>query len=120
VTAPDKKPKINRRRNIRFHITATEDEAALIRERMADVGISDMGAYARKMMIEGYHITLDLKDVPEMTALLGRVGNNINQISRRLNETGSVYAADMEDVKAYMDEIWTTAREVLSQLAKIK
>ncbi|MCL2619237.1 MAG: MobC family plasmid mobilization relaxosome protein [Defluviitaleaceae bacterium] len=120
MTTTGKSKPINRRRCIRFHITATEEEAALIRERMDEVGISNMGAYARKMMINGCHITLDLKDIQEMTAQLGRVGNNINQISRRANESGSIHATDMEDIKRHMDEIWSAAREILSQLAKIK
>jgi len=120
LTSLEKKAKTNRRRNIRFHITATEDEATLIRKRMTEANISDMGVYARKMMIEGYHITIDLKDVREMTSLLGRVGNNINQIARRANESGSIYAVDVEDIKKHMDEIWSMAREILSQLSKIK
>jgi len=87
---------------------------------MAEMGITDLGAFARKMMMEGYHITLDLKDVREMVSLLGRVGNNINQIARRANESGSIYSADMDDVKKHMDEIWSGAREILLQLTKIK
>ena len=115
--AKSKKPPL---RPINFHFRATEEEAAEIRMRMADMGITDLGAFARKMMIQGYHITLDLKDVREMAALLGRVGNNINQISKRLNESGSFYASDMDDIKRHMDEIWNTAREILSSLAQIK
>ena len=107
-------------RPINFHFRATEEEAALIRQRMADTGITDMGAFARKMIIEGYHISLDLTDVREMVSLLGRVGNNINQIARRVNQTGSLHSADMEDLKRHMDEIWGAARGILSELAKIK
>ena len=114
------KPKRQLLRPVNFHFRATNEEAAAIRERMAEMGITNFGAFARKMMMEGYHITLDLKDVREMTSLLGRVGSNINQIARRANESGSVYAADIEDVKKYMDEIWSSAREILSQLAEIK
>jgi len=107
-------------RPVNIHFRATEEEAAAIRERMAEIGVADLGTYARKMMIDGLHITLDLKDVREMISLLGRVGNNINQIARRVNETHSIYAADMEDIKKHMDEIWGAARGILSELAKIK
>ena len=117
---PDKKLPQGRRRGVRFHITATEEEAAAIRERMAKAGITDMGAYARRMMISGYHITLDLSDVREMAALLGHIGGNINQIAKRANETRSIYAADIEELKRHMDEIWGAARGILSELAKIK
>ena len=53
-------------------------------------------------------------------SLLGRVGNNINQIARRVNQTGSLHSADMEDMKRHMDEIWGAARKILSELARIK
>ena len=120
MTRPTKKPPINRRRNIRFHITATEEEAGMIRQRMAEMGFTDTGAFARRMMMEGYHITLDLSEVRQMVSLLGRVGNNINQIARLANETQTVNASDIEEVKEQMDDIWAAAREILSQLAKIK
>ena len=107
-------------RPVNVHFRTTEEEAAEIRARMAEMGITDLGAFARKMILEGYHITLDLKEVREMTALLGRVGNNINQIARRCNETGSIYADDMNDIKTHMDEVWDKAREILSELSKVK
>ena len=112
-------PKRKLLRPVSLHFRATEEETAAIRARMAEMGITDFGAFARKMMMEGYHITLDLKDVREMTALLGRIGNNVNQIARRVNTEGSIYAADMDDMKNHMDEIWSAAREMLSQLSKI-
>jgi hypothetical protein len=120
LSEKSEKPKRKLLRPVSLHFRATEEEATEIRARMAEMGITDFGAFSRKMMLEGYHITLDLKDVREMTAMLGRVGNNVNQIARRVNMEGSIYAADMDDIKSHMDEIWSAAREILSQLAKIK
>ncbi|HBU12593.1 MAG TPA: hypothetical protein DEB31_07690 [Clostridiales bacterium] len=51
------------KRSVHFHFLANEDEATLIRERMAATGIVSFGAFARKMLIDGYHITIDLSDV---------------------------------------------------------
>ena len=110
----------NRSRNVRFQITATEEEADLIRARMAEMGIVNMGAYARKMMIDGCHVTLDLTDIREMTSQLSRIGNNVNQIAKRVNETRSIYASDVEDLKHGYGEIWAMAKQILSKLAAIK
>ena len=110
----------NRSRSVRFQVTATEEEAALIRQRMAEIGAIDFGAYARKMMIDGYHITLDLSDIREMTSHLSRIGNNINQIAKRANEARSVCAADVEDLKRGYGEIWDAAKMILAKLAQIK
>jgi len=48
------KPPPNRKRPVHFNFWATEEEAALIRQRMADAGIISLGAYFRKMAIDGY------------------------------------------------------------------
>lgn len=115
---PDKKPK--RRRDIHFHFCLSEEEAALIHERMADAGVTGMGAYIRKMTLEGYHINVDLSEVRELVALLRRCSNNLNQIAKRANETRSIYAADVEDLRRQYDTLWDAANGILTGLAKIK
>ena len=120
IADQDKKTQPNRRRNVRFHITATTEEADLIRQRMSEMKISDMGAFARKMMIEGCHITLDLTDVRELVSLLRRCSNNLNQIAKRANETRSIYEADIEDLRQHYDKLWDAAHGILTGLAKIK
>ena len=84
------------------------------------MGITSMGAYARKMMIDGYHINVDLSDVRELVSLLRRCSNNLNQIAKRANETRSIYEADIEDLRRRYDTLWDAANGILSGLAKIK
>jgi len=114
----DKKPA--RKRPVHFHFWATEEEAALIRERMAKSGITNFGAFARKMLIDGYHISLDLSELRAFTTQLRKIGVNINQIAKRANETHSVHAADVNYLYEKLDGIWATARTILEGLAKIK
>jgi hypothetical protein len=114
----DKKP--NRKRAVHFHLWADEEEAALIRERMASTGVTSFGAFARKMMIDGYHINVDLSDVREFVPLLRRCSNNLNQIAKRANETRSIYEADIEDLRRQYDKLWDAANGILAGLAKIK
>ena len=114
----DNKPK--RARDIHFHFCVNEEEAALIRRRMAEAGVMGLGAYFRKMAIEGYHINIDLSDVRELVSLLRRCSNNLNQIVKRANETRSIYAADVEDLRRQYDTLWEAANGILAGLAKIK
>jgi uncharacterized protein YukE len=114
----DKKP--NRKRDIHFHFCVSEDEAALIRERMAGMGVTSLGAYFRKMAIDGYHINVDLSDVRELVSLLRRCSNNLNQIAKRANETRNIYEADIEDLRRQYDTLWKAADAILPGLAKIK
>ena len=115
---PGKQP--NRKRSVHFNFWATEDEAALIRQRMADSGIISLGAYFRKMSIDGYHINLDLTDVRELVSLLRRCSNNLNQIAKRANETRSIYKADVNDLQRQYAQLWDAANGILAGLAKIK
>ena len=112
--------KENRTRSEHFHFWATEEEAALIRERMAVAGVTGFGAFARKMLINGYHVNIDLTDVREMVRLLRNATNNINQIAKRANETRSIYADDLEDLRWQYDSLWGAANKILAGLAKIK
>ena len=43
-----------RRRPIHLHVMVSEEEQALIQQRMAESGIRNMGAYMRKMALNGY------------------------------------------------------------------
>ena len=110
----------NRARPVHFHFRATEEEAARIRERMAGMGVTSLGAFFRKMAIDGYHITLDLSDVREMVRLLKNATDNINQIARRANETRNIYAADLEELRQKYGELWSAANQILTGLARIK
>jgi len=105
---------------VHFHLWATDEEAALIKGRMAATGITSFGAFARKMLIDGYHVNIDLSDVREMVSLLRRCSNNVNQIAKRANETRSIYAGDVKDIRRQYDALWEAANKILAGLAKIK
>ena len=72
-----------------------------------------MGAYLRKMALDGYCINLDLQDVKELVSLLRRCSNNLNQYAKRANETGNIYESDIRDLQERLEEIWTDMKEVL-------
>ena len=79
-----------------------------------------MGAYIRKMAIDGYVIRLDLSDVREMVRLLRITSNNINQIAKRANETWSIHAPDVAELQKQYNQLWAKTEDILSSLSKIK
>jgi hypothetical protein len=87
---------------------------------MAGLGVSSMGAYLRKVAIDGYIVNLDMTEIRALVTLLRHCSNNLNQYAKRANETGSVYAADIEDLRVRLDEIWRETNSILSLLAGIK
>ena len=105
--------------SVRVEFVVTKQEAALIKERMAELGITNLSAYLRKMAVDGYIIHLDMSDIQEMIRLLPICSNNLNQYTRRANETGSVYAADVEDLRARLDGLWDGMEKLLRGFANI-
>ena len=63
----------NRKRNVHLHVMVTPDELAAIHERMAEAGISNAGAYVRKMALNGYILHVDLAPIKELISLQGAV-----------------------------------------------
>ena len=103
----------NRKRNIQMKFWVTAEEKQLIEEKMAQLQTKRIGAYLRKMAIDGYIIQVDTTDIREMTKALGSIGRNINQIAKRLNTGGPAYQADMEEIRERMEQIWQLQRRIL-------
>ena len=103
---------------LKFRVSAEEVER--IKVKMEDVGILNMSAYIRKMALDGICVRMDLGDVRQLVSMLQRCTNNLNQYAKRSNETGSIYAADMEDLQKRLDEIWELSRQTLASLAAIR
>ena len=51
---------------------------------------------------------------------LSAIGNNINQIAKRLHETGRTYEADIADIKANQERLIELSNTIISKLAAIK
>ena len=91
-----------------------------IKRRMNEAGIRNMSAYIRKMAIDGYVIRLDLKDVKEVSRLMGINSNNLNQYAKKANETGSIYLRDIKVLQEQHEEIWEELRKINLKLASIR
>ena len=106
-------------RHRQLHFFVSEQEEQQIRQRMEQAGIRNLSAYLRKMAVDGYVIQLDLSDVGQMVSLLRRCSNNINQLARRANAGGNIYAEDIEDMRRQYGELWGLANGILKGLAEI-
>ena len=104
------------KRNHNVHFVVNEIEEELIKRRMEEAGIKNIGVFMRKMAIDGYTINLDLSDMKEALRLLRISSNNLNQYAKKANETGKIYAEDIKDIKARQDELWKILKEILSRL----
>ena len=111
--------KSREKKTVRMQLVISQKEADLIKERMAELGITNLSAYLRKMAVDGYIIHLDTGDIQEMVRLLRICSNNLNQYARRANENGSIYAADVEDLRERLDSLWDQMDRLLRGFANI-
>lgn len=106
-------------RNRRINFVLSEQEEALILERMKGLGIRNLSAYLRKVAIDGYIIQLDLSGISDLVSLLRRCSNNLNQLAKRANESRSLYKEDIENLQEQYGALWELAQRILSGLAQI-
>ena len=92
----------------------------MIQEKMKLAQIENMSAYLRKMAIDGYVVHLDIPELRDMLTKLHRSGANLNQLTRRVNETGRFYKADLEDLLQSQARLQAAADGILEKLSFLR
>lgn len=97
----------------------TPEEQELIYERMAEAGIQNMGAYMRKMALNGYVLHVDLSDIRELVALQRRCANNLNQVAVHANTYGGIYPDEIKALQRDYADLWGPLSELLKKLSAV-
>ena len=97
----------------------TPEELAILHEKMDSIGTTNLSAFIRKLCMDGYVIKLDFPELKEMVSLLRYSSNNLNQLTKRVHQTGRIYDADLEELHRNQDALWEVAKTVLNSLAKL-
>ena len=109
----------NRKREVQVNFRVSPQELEMIEQKMAQLGTSNREAYLRKMALDGYVVKLELPELKELVSLMRYSSNNLNQLTRRVHETGRIYDADLEDISQLQEQLWAGVREILTRLAKL-
>ena len=104
-----------RTRPIRIEFCVSENEHRLIKAKMEQLGTNNMGAYLRKMAIDGYIIKVDYSQQKKLAAAVSRAATNINHVCRRINSTGHFYEDDVAELKERQKEIWQLLKSSQSE-----
>ena len=110
----------NRIRKVQLNFRVTERERMLIEEKMQELGTTNREAYLRKIAIDGMIVKLEVPELKELISLMRRTSNNVNQIARRLNETGRIYEVDIADVQAQQERLWDGLDNLLTKISGIR
>ena len=105
--------KLNRPVQIIFRVTEQEKEQ--IQERMKMCKIKNMARFLRMMAINGCIINTDYTELKVRNYELHKIGVNINQIAKKINETGQIHAKDIKELQEMMDAIWCAQKCILSE-----
>ena len=98
-------------RPIRKEICLNETEWNIILQKMQQLRTRNFGAYARKMLIDGYIIQVDYTEQKKLAAAVSRIAANINHVCRRINQTGHFYEDDVAELKEKVGEVWKLLKQ---------
>lgn len=106
----------NRTRTLQIKFRVSEEERQMLVTKMKQYGTDNMEAYLRKMAIDGYVIKKDYSEIKKLTAELGKIGSNINQLAKIANESRNVDADDIRNMMVKQFEIEKLVKATLSKL----
>jgi len=110
----------NRERKIPIQLYLNEDEDYILTQKQKTSGMKSKSSFLRHLILYGYVYDIDYTELREYNAALAKIGNNLNQIAKRMNATGNVYEADVKEVKELMKQVWHTQKSMLSRQPLVK
>lgn len=105
----------NRIRANEFKLRLSDDELRLLNEKWKLSGLPSRNAYLRQLIIYGFVYDIDYADLREYNTELSRIGNNLNQIAKKVNMNGEATPSDIKEAKELMKKIWLTQKSMLSK-----
>lgn len=99
-----------------IYVKFKQEEVEMIHERMKEAGVQNMSAFIRKMALNGYLINLRWPDLSKVLSLHSRISNNLNQYSKKANETGNIYREDIAELKEMHAEQTKLLRKTLKSV----
>ena len=106
----------NRTRDIPIQFFVTAEEKKMIRKKILLSKTANMGAYLRKMAIDGIIVNTDTTYLEKQFYEMHKIGVNVNQLARLVNSTGAVTLKEMKELKGMIKEKWHTLRSSASNL----
>ena len=112
---------VKRNRYIEKKIRLRPDENNYIKNKMDNAGRKNFNAFALEMLIQGQVNIVDFKSLSDLKIAIDRVGKNINQIAKKVNESGDVSKSDIDETKKLLKKIETVVyQSIQSEYKKYK
>jgi len=110
----------NRKRNARLRFGLTDKEKELFEREKEESGAKSMRHFIRKTVLEKKLYEIDLEPLRDLYGILSVATSNLNQIAKRVNQTGVIYKSDINDMKKSIEEFLKEVWDIHSLLLKRK
>ena len=110
----------NRERKNELKIYLSDDEQYILEQKVKASGMKSKSAFLLRQILYGFVYDIDYSELREYNASLAKIGNNLNQIAKRMNATGNVYTADVKQAKELIKQVWDTQKSMLSKQPYMK
>ena len=94
----------NRTRNNGIYLMLSDDELKVLEKKYKLSNCKSMRQFIMKCILERNIFVLDMSMFRKMSASIGRITGNINQIAKRINQTGVIYKDDINDIRKLLIE----------------
>ena len=100
----------NRTRKNGIYLMLSDDELEILNKKYKLSGCKTLRQFIMKCILEKDIFVLDMKVFKDMSTNIGRITSSINQIAKRVNQTGIIYKDDIQDMKKEIEhfskELW--------------
>ena len=109
-----------RKRKNELKIFLSDNEQYILEQKVKISGMKSKSSFLRRLILYGFVYDIDYSDLRDYNAALGKISGNLNQIAKRMNATGNVYKADVEEVKKLMKLVLDTQKSMLAKQPTMK
>ena len=88
----------NRKRSVQKLIRLTEEENRFISTKVAESGMPNFNTFARILLIMGEVKILNFEELRELRKEINRIGVNINQVAKKVNEDDQVSLNELSQI----------------------
>lgn len=96
-------------------IYLSDDEKRILDEKVKISNAGNRSEFIRQLIVYGFVYYVDYRYLRKYNYQLGKIGTNINQVAKRINETRSIHQADIDDLQKEMEKIWQLQKSMLSE-----
>ena len=118
MTRPKKEETLAKTKDVHLRMNETEYDLLAERAKANSMTVSDFirNALVNQKVIIKYEITADVPEIKKLISEFGKIGSNLNQIARHLNEWRSPYPAMAKELRDAAADLATLKFEVMKKV----